>query len=76
MPDANKLVSECVSIFSCSKDSELSTFLAENAIMYEKMGRSRTYFIIDEEAVLLFCMLGYFSISIHAIKLLDSLTLH
>lgn len=74
MPQADKLVSECISNFSCAKDEDLASFLAERAVLYEQVARSRTYFIIDEEALPAFSVLGYFAISLHAVSLPESLT--
>lgn len=74
MPTADKLVSECISNFSCAKDEELTSFLTDYAVMYELVGRSRTYFIIDEDQLPAFAVLGYFTISLHTISLPDCLT--
>ena len=74
MPQADKLVSECISNFSCARDEDLVSFLANRAVLYEQVARSRTYFIIDEEALPSFSVLGYFAISLHAICLPESLT--
>ena len=40
-------VQEFLRTFKCSKDSDLESFLHNNAIFYEKKGRARTYLIVD-----------------------------
>ena len=41
--------------------------------MYEQVGRSRTYFVIDADALPSLHVLGYFSISLHSVKLPETL---
>ena len=40
---------ELISIFVCHKDLDIENFLKEKAILFEKLGKSRTYLIFDEE---------------------------
>lgn len=44
--------------FSCSRDSDLETFLKTKAVVFEKMDRSRTYLFLDEGRIA-----GYVSLS-------------
>ena len=44
------------------------------AVIYEKADRSRTYFIIDEDVLPSFHVLGYFTLSLHTIILPDFLS--
>ena len=37
--------------FQCSRDKELENFLRERAFLFEKKGKSRTYFLLDEYAL-------------------------
>ena len=41
-------IQEVISTFICSKDKDIENFLKEKAIEFEKVSKSRTYFIVDE----------------------------
>ena len=41
-------VQELISIFVCSKDHDIENFLRDKAILFEKLGKSRTFFVFDE----------------------------
>ena len=47
MSDENK-IQELISIFYCEKDKDVENFLKDKSIIFEKLGKSRTYFIYDE----------------------------
>lgn len=41
---------ELISIFVCEKDPDIESFLKNKAILFEKIGKSRTFLVFDEEA--------------------------
>ena len=61
MSDEEK-AQELISIFNCEKDKDIENFLKERAILFEKLGKSRTYLIFDEDEeefnVLAYCTLA------------------
>lgn len=59
---------ELISIFLCSKDRDIESFLKEKAIEFEKLGKSRTFFVFDEEAKK-FQILGYFTLALQVLKI-------
>ena len=42
MSDEEK-AQELISIFNCEKDKDIENFIRERAILFEKLGKSRTY---------------------------------
>ena len=40
---------ELISIFVCKKDKDIEFFLKNRAIKFEKLGKSRTFFVYDED---------------------------
>ena len=42
---------ELISVFLCEKDTDIEYFLKNRAILFEKLGKSRTFFIYDEDNV-------------------------
>ncbi|MFA5675412.1 MAG: hypothetical protein WDA65_02720 [Christensenellales bacterium] len=54
--------------FSCEKDFDIEHFLKEKAIEFEKTGKSRTYFIFDEEAEE-FRILAYYTIALSVLNI-------
>jgi len=59
---------ELISIFVCQKDADIENFLKDRAIKFEKLGKSRTFFIFDEDEDD-FKILAYFALSIQVLKI-------
>lgn len=58
---------ELISIFICEKDKDVENFLKEKAILFEKLGKSRTYFIFNEDENS-FNILAYFTLAMQVLK--------
>ena len=71
MSDEEK-AQKLISIFVCKKDMDIENFLKEKAILFEKMGKSRTYFLYDEEDDE-FKILAYFTLAIQVLKVPEEL---
>ncbi|MGB4590325.1 MAG: hypothetical protein WBI17_14000 [Clostridiaceae bacterium] len=67
MSDEEK-TQKLISIFVCEKDLDIENFLKDKAIKFEKLGKSRTFFIFDENADE-FKILGYFALSLQVLKI-------
>lgn len=63
---------ELISIFMCEKDKDIETFLKEKAVLFEKLGKSRTYFIFDEDRDE-FNILAYFTLAMQVLKVPEEL---
>ena len=63
---------QLISIFVCNKDPDIESFLKNKAIMFEKAGKSRTFFIFDEDESD-FQILAYYTIAIRVLKIPDEL---
>lgn len=63
-------IQEVISTFVCNKDKDIEIFLKEKAISFEKVSKSRTYFIVDEETLEAgeFNILAYFSVAMQVLK--------
>ena len=72
MSDENK-AQELISIFMCQRDSDIENFLKERAILFEKLGKSRTFFIFDEDEAE-FKILAYFTLAIQVLKVPEALS--
>jgi len=48
MSDEEK-AQELISIFVCGKDFDIESFIKEKAIQFEKLGKSRTFLIFNED---------------------------
>ncbi|MBP1920695.1 hypothetical protein [Youngiibacter multivorans] len=59
---------ELISIFVCSKDIDIENFIKQKAIMFEKLGKSRTFLVFDEDSDK-FNILGYYTIAIQVLKI-------
>ena len=57
-----------ISIFLCEKDSDIEGFLKNRAIDFEKAGKSRTFFIFDEESDD-FNILAYYTIALQVLNI-------
>lgn len=71
MSDENK-TQELISIFACEKDSDIENFLKEKAILFEKLGKSRTFFVFDEEDDE-FKILAYYTLALQVLKVPEEL---
>lgn len=60
-----------ISNFICTKDQDIETFLKERAITFDKLSKSRTFFIFDEDAYE-FQILGYFTLALQILRIPDS----
>ena len=58
------VIESYVANFYCSKDNDIEYFLKKKAILFEKLGKSRTFLVVDES----FEIVGYFSL---ALSILD-----
>lgn len=72
MSDEEK-AQELISIFICKKDPDIENFLKSRAIQFEKIGKSRTFLIFDEEAEE-FSVLAYFTLALQVLKIPDNLS--
>lgn len=72
MSDEQK-AQELISIFVCEKDPDIESFLKNKAILFEKIGKSRTFLIFDEDAEE-FGVLAYFTIALQVLKVPESLS--
>ena len=64
-------VLEVISSFKCSHDSDIENFLNSKAILFDSKGKSRTYFIINDDALEngLIEVVAYFSLAIHLLRI-------
>ena len=67
---------EVLSLFFCSKNSDVETFLRDKAITFEKASRARTYLILDEEALTdgKIDIIAYFTVSMKALNLREGIS--
>ncbi len=56
----------------CNNDNDIETFLKERAITFEKLGKSRTFLIFDEDEED-FKILAYFTLALQVLKIPDNL---
>ena len=65
-----------MSSFFCEKDPDLTSFLLERAVQYEKIHKSRTYLVVDEESVAAneLIILGYFSLALQSLNLSEDVS--
>lgn len=61
---------QLISIFVCQKDLDIEHFLKEKAVLFEKLGKSRTFIIYDEEFENIkdFKILAYFTLALQVLK--------
>ncbi len=71
MSDEGK-AQKLISFFVCQKDLDVENFLKEKAVLFEKLGKSRTYFIFDEDDDE-FKILAYFTLAIQVLKVPEDL---
>ncbi|HPD39561.1 MAG TPA: hypothetical protein PK411_14535 [Mesotoga infera] len=67
---------EVLSLFFCTKNSDVETFLRDKAITFEKASRARTYLILDEEALTdgKIAIIAYFTVSMKALNLREGIS--
>lgn len=73
MPGAISAFDKGISNFLCAKNEELAYFLKNSAIEFEKLDKSRTYLLVDEEDEQDIPVLGYFSIAVHSIEIPETM---
>ncbi len=64
---------ELISIFVCKNDNDIENFLKDKAILFEKIGKSRTFLIYNEEEDT-FTVLAYFSLALQILKIPEGLS--
>ncbi len=72
MSDESK-AQELISIFKCNKDVDIENFLKDRAIIFEKLGKSRTFLIFNEDEKD-FRVLAYFTLALQVLKIPESLS--
>lgn len=68
------ITQELVSIFNCAKDPDIEFFLQKRAMQFEKLGKSRTFLIYDEDDNESFKVLAYFTLALQVLKVPDKLS--
>jgi len=61
-----------ISIFVCGKDFDIESFIKEKAIIFERLGKSRTFLIFNEDADD-FRILAYFTLALQVLKVPEEL---
>ena len=64
---------EHISIFACGKDIDIENFLKYRAIAFEKLGKSRTFLIFDEDEEE-FKVSAYFTLALQFLKIPETLS--
>lgn len=59
---------QLISIFICERDSDIEIFLKEKAILFETLGKSRTFLVYDEESEN-FQVLAYFTLALQILRI-------
>ena len=64
-------VTEAISRFSCSKDNDIESFLQEKAALFDRKGKSKTHFILSQEALKagIVDIAAYFSLAIALLRI-------
>ena len=73
---SNDTVLEVISSFKCFHDNDIESFLREKAILFDRKGKSRTYFIINDDALEsgIIEVVAYFSLAIHFLRVPEKTT--
>lgn len=45
------LTQESIANFYCDKDNDIEAFLKERAVIFEKLGKARTFIVLDEDVL-------------------------
>ncbi|MCX7904987.1 MAG: hypothetical protein N2486_10825, partial [Caloramator sp.] len=70
-----KKCEELLSNFKCSKDLDIELFLKTKAISFEKLGKSRTFIIYNEDkAETEFQILAYYTLALQVLKVNEKLS--
>lgn len=64
---------ELISIFVCKRDPDIESFIKEKAILFEKIGKSRTFIIYDEDSEE-FKVLAYFTLALQVLRIPENLS--
>ncbi|MCM1062828.1 MAG: hypothetical protein NC452_21515 [Eubacterium sp.] len=73
----NQNLMKLLSSFSCDKDKDVESFLHNRAIDFERLNKSRTYLLCDDEILDKegrIIILGYFSLSLKVLDLSENLS--
>lgn len=62
-------VQSLISCFECKYDPDIVNFLRNRAILFEKVGKSRTFILYDESNEEEFNILGFFSLALQVLKI-------
>ncbi len=68
-----QMARELISIFMCKKDPDIENFLKEKAIFFEKLGKSRTFIVFDEDSEE-FNVLAYFTLALQVLRIPETLS--
>lgn len=72
------MAQKLISIFVCNKDEDIESFLKRRAISFEKLGKSRTFIIYDEDSlekdISDIKILGYFTLALQVLKIPENLS--
>lgn len=66
-----------LSSFSCEKDSEIADYLHNRAVKFEVLGKSRTYLVCDQDALISgqdLHIYGFFSVALKVLDLPENLS--
>ena len=68
---SGETLSEVISNFKCVKDNDIEEFLHNKAILFNRKGKSKTHFILDQEALEngKIEIVAYFSLAIHLLRI-------
>ena len=64
---------EYLSGFRCEKDSDIENFLKDKAILFEQLGKSRTFLIYDEDSDEI-KILAYFTLALQIVRVPENLS--
>jgi hypothetical protein len=69
--------SEVVSSFICGKDDDIENFIKGKAVLFDRKGKSKTHFLLDEDALLdgIIEIVGFFSLAIQLLKIPEGTTI-
>ena len=64
-------LSEILSSFKCSRDSDIESFLNEKAVLFDRKGKSRTHLVLNRDALEngTIDIVAYFSLAINLLRI-------
>jgi hypothetical protein len=73
---SESFVSEIVSGFVCAKDDDIDSFIKTKAALFDRKGKSKTHFLLDEDALLhgRIEIVAFFSLAIQLLKIPEGAT--